>query len=151
MTSGGPQAEQLGLFEEGDVQSPGPAETPAPCRPFTSWWCGTEPVPSDERPGHLRYKSACKPCAWAGPVHSEENRAVEDAMDHAWPGWRTQPAMPAVPYGDHAVRGWLAEARRIYPPGWVDRGGPVRTLRGSAGTRHHDGTAWGGFNMAAGR
>lgn len=141
-------SEQLGLFAEESVTT-APAETPARCRPLFRWWYVTEREAGSERYGGLWYQARCRPCKWDGPERLKVvNLAVEDAMDHAWPGWRDQPVMPEQPRGGQELKVWLAYARRIYPPGWVDDRGPIRTLRGPGLTRHHDGTEWGGYSMA---
>lgn len=141
---------QLGLFDQDKVTT-APAETPERCRPGLAWWNVTERVTGKQRSGRMHYQARCRPCQWQGPDRSTENLAVEDAMDHAWPQWREQPVMPAPPYGKQQRADWLEHARRIYPPGWVDSGGPILEHRGPGQTRHHDGTEWGGYSMAARR
>jgi hypothetical protein len=135
---------QLGLFPEDDAR---PRDVPAPataCRPGVQWRPGYSEDPP--RPGMI-YSGACG-CGWEGPDHLGENAAVEDAHDHAWPGWRDQPLMPPVPHDDAEATAWLARARRVYPRGWLDSGGPVRTARVSPiGCRHHRSHLWNGFDM----
>lgn len=110
-------------------------------------------------PEHF-YRGACFGCDWKGPErHGSENVAVEDAHDHAWPGWRDLPAAPDKPsaaaMGDKkALARWHKQIFVIalggYPPGWVERGGaPIVTVRTPPGTRHVDGSSpWGGYDMA---
>ncbi len=93
------------------------------------------------------YRGCCLGCDWEGPVRVGENAAVEDACDHAYPGWRALPVLPQVPGGDRAVKTWLEKAKAVYPPGWIEAGGPVRTARTPPGTRHHLAPAWGGYDM----
>jgi hypothetical protein len=137
---------QPGLFAEDVPPGARPAARPGPgCRPGIGWRPARPPDPP--RP-HLLYQGSCYGCDWKGPERPAENPAVEDAHDHAWPGWRSLPLMPSVPCNDAAAAAWLARARRVYPVGWVDGGGPVRTLRGSPVTgRHHESGLWGGYSM----
>ena len=95
---------------------------------------------------HLIYSSACSPCAWHSDGHDRENAAVEAAMDHAWPGWRDLPAVPAKPNGGNPAR-WLAAATAVYPDGWVEAGGPVRTIRHAPGNRHWFDTSLGFWDL----
>lgn len=96
----------------------------------------------------LMFRGACLHCDWEGPPRPDENWAVEDAHDHTWPGWR---ALPIVAQAPHDVDGrgkkhatWEAKVRSLYPDGWLDAGGPVRTWRDRGANRHVDGRAPGG-------
>jgi hypothetical protein len=111
---------------------------------------------------HLVYRGACLGCGWvAEQVHpiweGGENEAAEDANDHGYPGWRDLPIVERPPHNDggaaygNAVSVWRNRWERILPPGWLDRGGPIRTLRKGLGTRHVPGGApGGGYDMNAG-
>jgi hypothetical protein len=53
--------------------------------------------------------------------------------------------MDSKPYGKEA--GWLKEAKRRYPAGWIEAGGPIRTARPPGATRHHYAPEWHGFDI----
>ena len=128
---------QMTLFDEPDTA---PVTTPAGRCQAASTYIGLEG-------SQLTYRGWCKGCTWRGDLRLEENTATEDAVTHAWPGWEKLPLMPAIPATPEATRSWLALARRVYPPGWVDGGGPIRTQRTGGACRHHDSTPWGGFSI----
>ncbi len=118
-----------------------------------------KPVPACGCDGPLMYRAACRRlgCDWEGPGRAAENPAAEDGCDHAWPGWRDLPVVPAVPQagsglsaGDReAIARWAAKVNAVYPAGWLEGGGPVRTLRTGHGTRHLPArTPWGGYDLA---
>jgi hypothetical protein len=87
--------------------------------------------------GALLYRGACRHCDWEGPEQRRESPAAEDALDHAWPGWRVLPVLPPFPGTDKARPAWLEKATAAYPAGWLEAGGPVRTQRtGQYDTRH---------------
>lgn len=106
--------------------------------------------PTVDDPGyHLRYRSYCDGCGHHGPTRSEENQAVEDGCDHAYPGWRTMPVLEHRPYDPKRLARWKEAARSVYPPGWFERQGPVREYRSPIATRHVLGLApGGGYCMA---
>jgi hypothetical protein len=110
----------------------------------------------------LWYRGACRKieCDWEGPERSGENTAVEDGMDHAWPGWRDLPLVPRTPdlggnpnpYGKprKTLDAWIATVNAAYPDGWLESGGPIRTLRRPMETRHVEAaTPFGGYDLAA--
>ncbi|MGK3103234.1 DUF6349 family protein [Streptomyces sp. WAC05858] len=82
---------------------------------------------------------ACLGCTWEGPNRRRTDEAVEDAHDHSHPDWRDLPAMP-----ERRGRHWLTHVQRLYPDGWFDRGGPIRTVRTGIEKRHKPGAAPGG-------
>jgi hypothetical protein len=109
----------------------------------------------------LMHRGACRKtgCDWEGPVRGSEKQAVEDGMDHAWPGWRNLPPVPRVPDNAweakrskpaaKALDGWLTKVVPAYPDGWVEAGGPIRTVREKNGTRHIEArTPFGGWDLA---
>jgi len=99
--------------------------------------------------GSLLYRGACRHCTWEGESHDDENAAAEDACDHAWPGWRELPTVPAVPAERKARGRWAEHVKALYPPGWLEDGGPIRTARTPPGTRHvPDRTPYGGYDLA---
>ncbi|MDP9843332.1 DUF6349 family protein [Streptosporangium lutulentum] len=97
---------------------------------------------------HLRYWYSCA-CGDVGPLRSRENDSAEDGCDHAYPGWRDMPVMESRPYEGKPLARWEAAARVAYPPGWFDRGGPVREYRTPGGNRHVPGYAPGGGHCMA--
>jgi hypothetical protein len=99
----------------------------------------------------LMYRGVCRGCDWEGRPRRGENPAVEDACDHAWPGWRDVPIVAKWPGSSSPKAGrWLERALASYPAGWLEAGGPIRTLRPSGGTRHNGqhATPYGGYDMA---
>jgi Family of unknown function (DUF6349) len=84
------------------------------------------------------YRGACLRCTWEGSQHSgpgAANSAVEEAHDHAFPGWRTLPNLPAPADGPAARRSWQAAAA-CYPAEWLDRGAPVLRPAVGRGDQH---------------
>lgn len=96
------------------------------------------------------YRGACRGCAWEGepqPGLGSENLAAEDALDHAWPGWRDLPVIHRKPGSPKAAAGWLERVTAEYPAGWLEAGGPIRTWRTGLGTRHVPGYGpFGGYD-----
>jgi hypothetical protein len=104
----------------------------------------------------LMYRGACTGCDWEGAERCDANLAVEDAMDHSHPGWQDVPVIrkpPPAGAGQSAkekaaAAAWIAAATAKYPAGWLEAGGPIRTLR-TPGTRHVEcATPWGGYDLA---
>ncbi|MFD7580968.1 DUF6349 family protein [Kitasatospora sp. NPDC059817] len=79
------------------------------------------------------FRGGCLACGWEGSVHrgagygDGDNQAVEDAHDHAFPGWRELPPLTttedrwALPHD----RARWAQLTSRYPPGWLDQGAPL--------------------------
>lgn len=106
-------------------------------------------------PGYHLYRGACLGCGWVGSPKDDENDAAEDANDHAFPVWRTLPIVPPIPFHEapaayeKATTAWLKKVEPLLPPNWIERGGPIRTLRKPPGTRHVPRrTPGGGYDMA---
>jgi Family of unknown function (DUF6349) len=104
--------------------------------------------------GDLVYRGACLHCDWEGPVRDDHNGAVEDAHDHAWPSWRDLPCVPRRPElgtsakQKTAMTRWAETINDVYPDGWLESGGLIRTVRGRYGTRHvPDHTGFGGYDQ----
>lgn len=100
--------------------------------------------------GDLLYLHACTGCGHVDDARSSENLAAEDAMDHAWPEWRDLPVLAtSMPDERRQQAAWTEVALEHYPAGWLERGGPVRTARSRAGSRHVPGrTPYNGYDMA---
>ena len=104
--------------------------------------------------GDLVYRGACLHCAWEGEARCDRNTAVEDAHDHAWPGWRDLPCVPRRPepgpskkHTDEMQRR-IEKVNTVYPEGWLESGGPILTVRGQYGTRHVPAyTGFGGYDL----
>ncbi|MDJ1370265.1 DUF6349 family protein [Gulosibacter molinativorax] len=101
--------------------------------------------------GGLLTRGICAPCRW----HLDGNEAtiVEAWHDHAWPGWRTLPVIPAsIAKTDDQnrptkkYRAWIDEH---YPAEWQLPGAPIITERQPYGTRHVPGRSpWQGFDLS---
>lgn len=106
----------------------------------------------------LLYRGACVGCDWEGRPFAglgAHNKAIEDACDHAWPGWRDLPVVPKPPEpgtsaaAKRALAAWAEKVAAACPPGWLEAGGPIRTLRTPPGTRHAEhGSRFGGYDLA---
>jgi hypothetical protein len=69
---------------------------------------------------------------------------------HTWPGWQQLPVVRRVPEERKARARWIADVTAAYPPGWLEDGGPIRTARTGAGSRHvPTRTPFGGYDLAA--
>ena len=123
------------------------------------------PPPPCGHDGDLLYRAVCRMpgCDWEGPEHPArvrpgENLAVEDGMDHAWPGWRDLPVVARVPeHGGNpdtkkarqTLGAWAAKVNAVYPENWLEDGGPIRTQRSGLGTRHVEcSTPYGGWDLS---
>jgi hypothetical protein len=104
----------------------------------------------------LLFRGACLGCGWVDArARASENEAAEDAVSHAHPGWEFLPAVAAMPMHDSqsqrekATEAWLAKVRPLLPAGWLEAGGPIRTVRGEHATRHVPArTPFAGYDMA---
>lgn len=96
------------------------------------------PGPDAQGPDELLAKMICEPCDWHA-ITEDENTAVETWHDHALPGWRELPVVPAqirVRHGSElttVVQKWIAER---YPKRPQIPGAPIITERSPVGTRH---------------
>jgi hypothetical protein len=98
--------------------------------------------------GGLVYRGACLHCEWEGGARAGENTAGEDAHDHAWPGWRDLPIVPRRPENQKSRPRWIEQVEDVYPDGWLESGGPIRTTRQRYGTRHvPNHTGFGGYDL----
>lgn len=101
--------------------------------------------------GDLTYMAICEPHGWHVTA-DDENSAVEGWHDHAFPGWRELPIVPArlrdaEKIGlSKAAKKWVEDH---YPKSMQIVGGPVITERRSMGTRHVPGRSpWGGYDIS---
>lgn len=101
--------------------------------------------------GDLMYLAICELHAWHG-IFSDENTAAEVWHDHAFPGWRDLPIVPArlrstdKPGLSTSARKWI---ERHYPTSAQVVGAPVITERSGLGTRHVPGRSpWGGYDIS---
>jgi len=108
--------------------------------------------------GGLVQRGACYGCIWEGPVRDNTSTAVEDAHDHAWPGWRDLPVVSRPPSDDSRGKArqiklreqWKADVDAAYPPGWLESGGPIVTERPANARRDvPGGSRHGGYDLAA--
>jgi hypothetical protein len=101
--------------------------------------------------GDLLYRAICETCHW----HQDgtEAHVVEAWHDHAWPGWRDLPVIPAGlgKRDDHnrPSRMFAAWIEEHHPADWQVPGAPIITNRPEHGTRHvpHR-SPWGGFDLS---
>lgn len=93
----------------------------------------------------------CESCDWH-QVNVGENTAVESWHDHAVPGWRELPIVPAhIPLSDGTKLTRTAEAWSSdhYPIEAQFEGAPIITQRSGLGTRHVPGRSpWGGYDLS---
>lgn len=101
--------------------------------------------------GDLTYMAICEPHAWRA-IASDENAAVEGWHDHAFPGWRDLPVVPARLRNigeiglSKAARKWVEQR---YPTSMQVVGAPVITERSGIGTRHVPGRSpWSGYDIS---
>lgn len=107
--------------------------------------------------GGCVFRGACRMCTWEGELRATSNEAVEDAHDHAWPGWRDLPTVDRNPgrgSGRREVKAfaaWVAAVNAVYPAGWLEAGGPIRTER-LGGMRHVPAASgFGGYDLSVPR
>jgi hypothetical protein len=114
-------------------------------------WTHPEPHRDCQCVGDLIYQAICEPHGWH-VIAGDENSAVEGWHDHAFPGWRDLPIVPArlrsvdQPGLSKAANKWIAEH---YPPPAQIVGAPVITERSNFGTRHVPGRSpWAGYDIS---
>ncbi|WHS34381.1 DUF6349 family protein [Auritidibacter ignavus] len=104
-----------------------------------------------EGPGGLLVQVVCEPCGWHA-IDENENHVVEQWHDHAVPGWRDLPIIPAsVRVRDESKLTKLALAwiRERYPTHMQVPGAPIITERQPYGTRHVPGySPWNGYDLS---
>lgn len=100
--------------------------------------------------GALLYRGACRCCDWEGEPTDDQVAAVGDGLDHAHPGWRTAPAVDALPHcATRKQEGtWRAAVDAAYGP--RPAGFPIITRRPPRqGRGVADRSPWGGYDVAA--
>ena len=114
-------------------------------------WTHREPHSGCQCVGELTYQAICEPHGWH-VIAGDENSAVEGWHDHAFPGWRDLPVVPARLRSvdrlglSKAATKWIAEH---YPPSRQVVGAPIITERSKGGTRHVPGRSpWAGYDIA---
>ncbi|MCZ4118127.1 DUF6349 family protein [Streptomyces sp. H39-S7] len=89
--------------------------------------------PTGRRGDAQEFRGGCLTCDWEGPVHrgggygDGDNEAVEDAHDHAFPGWRGLPPITQVKdrWQIPQSRSRWAQLISLYPAGWAEQGAPL--------------------------
>lgn len=102
-------------------------------------------------PGQHMTQANCPTCRWHRI--GDERDVIEAWHDHAFPGWRQLPVLPAKlgrsrgeRKTDQKIRDWTLTN---YPTQWHRHGSPIVTERGPHGTRPVAGRApFGGYDMA---
>ena len=86
-------------------------------------------------------------------IDSDWNVVVEAWHDHAFPGWRQLPILPAKLRGQMGTRKMTPKLEEWldanYPPEFRVAGAPILTDRGGSGTRHvPEYSPYGGFDLS---
>lgn len=93
-------------------------------------------------PGKLMYQAICEPCRWHHI--GGESEIVLAWHDHAMPGWRD---LPIVPAQTKNIAAWIETA---YSPQWQFKGAPIITHRDPMASRSVPGRSpLGGYDIAA--
>lgn len=100
----------------------------------------TRSRPNGQRGNQQDFRGGCLACSWEGPEHSGkgfgdgDNEAVEDAHDHAFPGWRELPPITTAAdrWAIPRSRSRWAQLTSAYPTTWIDHGAALLAWR-----RHH--------------
>ena len=85
--------------------------------------------------GDLRHRRACPHSPWAGPARDSHHCAAQDDHHHSRPGWRDLPSAArrlesGTKSRHHTVADrWARQVNAVYPTGWLEAGGPIRTVR----------------------
>lgn len=100
--------------------------------------------------GNRVYRSICEHCGFHSAVYADEDAAVLDGLDHAYPGWRDSPIVPSCRSGadKKKTNRWETTVREAY--GERRRGWPMITDRETSGARAVQGRSpWKGYDVAA--
>ncbi|QPS33589.1 DUF6349 family protein [Brevibacterium casei] len=110
------------------------------------------PEAGTEGPGGLLAQIVCEPCEWHA-IDEDENIVVEQWHDHAVPGWRDLPVVPAsirVRDGSSLTKLAMTWIRERYPQHMQVPGAPIITARQSFATRHVPRySPWNGYDLAS--
>ncbi len=103
--------------------------------------------------GSITSQMICSLCAWH--CIGEEAEVTEAWHDHAFPGWRDLPVLPAQLRGGMGTTKMTPKLEEWfetnYPPHFRVPGAPIRTTRGQYGTRHVPNySPFGGYDLSAG-
>jgi len=112
---------------------------------------GDEPGRVCQCVGDITTQVICAVCSWHHI--GTEDECIEAWHDHAFPGWRDLPILPAKLRGTMGgttmtpkVEEWL---QKNYPDELRVPGAPIRTTRGKYGTRHVLGySPYGGYDLS---
>lgn len=109
------------------------------------------PEEGHEGPGGMLEQMVCEPCDWH--AIGEESSVIEQWHDHAVPGWRDLPVLPAAirvrDGGATLSKGAMKWISERYPQHMQVPGAPIITERGPYGTRpvyHY--SPWGGYDLS---
>jgi len=93
------------------------------------------------------YRSGCTACGWTSQSRDSYVLALGEGLDHAFPDWWKQPIVNRAKAGSDKGE-WGRNVARMYPPGWFETGGPVRTHRfGYDSDPEAGGAPGGGWDM----
>lgn len=105
-----------------------------------------------EGPGGELTMAVCEHCRWR-TISESENEAIEARHDHALPGWRDLPVVPAevrVRSEQGITKHGLAWITQHYPAHMQMPGAPIITERAAYATRHAPGVSpWAGYDLSA--
>lgn len=96
------------------------------------------------------FRAGCTGCGFVTEPRPSEMQALTEGLDHSHPGWWQQPIVSkpkdARPYSEEFAK-WGREIARVYPAGWFESGGPVRTQRVNDDQPHAEGAPGGGWDI----
>jgi len=105
-----------------------------------------------EGPGGELTMAVCEHCRWH-KIAETENEAIEAWHDHALPGWRELPVVPAevrIRSEKGITKQGLAWITQHYPAHMQMPGAPIITERSAYATRHAPGVSpWAGYDLSA--
>ncbi len=109
------------------------------------------PEHGHEGPGCLLSQMICEPCRWHA-IGGSENSVVEQWHDHAVPGWRELPVIPAavrIREGSRHTGRVMTWIKEHYPAHMQVPGAPIITEREPSATRHVAGySPWNGYDLS---
>lgn len=79
----------------------------------------------------IAFAAGCTGCGWLSDERPAQMQALAEGLDHSHPGWWALPIVRSLKAGagmaDRAK--WARTVARMYPTGWFESAGPVRTHR----------------------